>query len=131
MKVFISIRVPIAGDERAAIAEHVVQIVRASGHQPFVAYQEIINHGLMRSADFMPFVRQHIQEADLVLQWIDRARKIEPLGQVLVAQAPDRGRLLLENGDVVKIPPGHDAWVECGEPFVGIEMVSAEEYAKS
>ncbi len=28
------------------------------------------------------------------------------------------------------IPPGHDAWVEGGEPFVCIEVMSAEEYAK-
>lgn len=28
------------------------------------------------------------------------------------------------------IPPGHDAWVEGGEPFVGIEVMSAEQYAK-
>ena len=28
------------------------------------------------------------------------------------------------------IPPGHDAWVEGSEPFVGIEVMSAEQYAK-
>jgi mannose-6-phosphate isomerase-like protein (cupin superfamily) len=28
------------------------------------------------------------------------------------------------------IPPGHDAWVEGNEPFVGIEVMSAEQYAK-
>lgn len=28
------------------------------------------------------------------------------------------------------IPPGHDAWVEGDEPFVGIEVMSAEVYAK-
>jgi hypothetical protein len=27
-------------------------------------------------------------EADLILQWIDRARKVEPLGQVVIGQAP-------------------------------------------
>jgi hypothetical protein len=29
------------------------------------------------------------------------------------------------------IPPGHDAWVESKEPFVGIEVMSAEIYAKA
>lgn len=29
------------------------------------------------------------------------------------------------------IPPGHDAWVEGNEPFVAIEVMSAEVYAKS
>ena len=28
------------------------------------------------------------------------------------------------------IPPGHDAWVEGSEPFVCIEVMSAEQYAK-
>jgi quercetin dioxygenase-like cupin family protein len=28
------------------------------------------------------------------------------------------------------IPPGHDAWVEGDEPFVGLEVMSAEQYAK-
>lgn len=43
-------------------------------------------------------------EADLVLQWVERARKVEPTGQVVIAQAEARDQLLLENGDVVRIP---------------------------
>lgn len=34
-------------------------------------------------------------------------------------------------GDSYTIPPGHDAWVEGPEPFVGIEVMSAEVYAKA
>jgi hypothetical protein len=33
-------------------------------------------------------------------------------------------------GDSYTIPPGHEAWVEGNEPFVGIEVMSAEQYAK-
>lgn len=33
-------------------------------------------------------------------------------------------------GESYSIPPGHDAWVEGNEPFVGIEVLSAEQYAK-
>jgi mannose-6-phosphate isomerase-like protein (cupin superfamily) len=33
-------------------------------------------------------------------------------------------------GESYTIPPGHDAWVEGNEPFVCIEVMSAEEYAK-
>ena len=44
------------------------------------------------------------QEAELLLQWVDRARKIEPLGQVMIANARQRDDLLLENGDVLRIP---------------------------
>jgi hypothetical protein len=34
-------------------------------------------------------------------------------------------------GDSYTIPPGHDAWVEGNERFVGIEVTSAEQYAKA
>jgi quercetin dioxygenase-like cupin family protein len=34
-------------------------------------------------------------------------------------------------GDSYTIPPGHDAWVEGNEPFVCIEVMSAEQYAKA
>jgi protein involved in polysaccharide export with SLBB domain len=44
------------------------------------------------------------QEAELLLQWVDRARKVEPLGQVMIANARQRDELLLENGDVLRIP---------------------------
>jgi len=43
-------------------------------------------------------------EADLMLQWVERAKKIEPSGQVLIAQSAQRDDLLLENGDVLRIP---------------------------
>jgi len=33
-------------------------------------------------------------------------------------------------GSAFTIPPGHDAWVEGDEPFVGLEIMSAQEYAK-
>src|SRR5262249_26837133 len=33
-------------------------------------------------------------------------------------------------GDSYTIPPGHDAWVDGNEPFVAIEVMSAEIYAK-
>ena len=33
-------------------------------------------------------------------------------------------------GESYTIPPGHDAWVEGADPFVGIEVMSADVYAK-
>ena len=36
----------------------------------------------------------------------------------------------LTPGTSYVIPPGHDAWVEGDERFVGIEVMSAEQYAK-
>lgn len=58
------------------------------------------------------------EEAELLLQWVDRARKIEPNGQVVIAQVNanesvrgngdsttySRNNLLLENGDVLRVP---------------------------
>lgn len=43
-------------------------------------------------------------EAELILQWVERAKKIEPSGQVVIAQASTRDELLLENGDVLRVP---------------------------
>lgn len=44
------------------------------------------------------------QESDLILQWVERARKVEPSGQVQIASSATRDELLLENGDVLRIP---------------------------
>jgi hypothetical protein len=44
------------------------------------------------------------EEAGLLLQWVERARKIEPAGQVVMAGAQGRDQLLLENGDVLRVP---------------------------
>lgn len=44
------------------------------------------------------------EEAALVLQWVERAKKIEPSGQTLIAKSAMRNDLLLENGDVLRVP---------------------------
>lgn len=44
------------------------------------------------------------EEADLILRWVDRAKLIEPSGQVQIAQATNQSTLLLENGDLIKVP---------------------------
>ena len=33
-------------------------------------------------------------------------------------------------GESYTIPPGHDAWVEGNERFIGIEVMTADQYAK-
>ena len=43
-------------------------------------------------------------EANLILQWVERAKDIEPTGQVLIAPAHQRDDFLLENGDIVRVP---------------------------
>lgn len=44
------------------------------------------------------------EEAGLILQWVERARKIEPSGQVTIAGNAGQGDLLLENGDLLRVP---------------------------
>lgn len=43
-------------------------------------------------------------EAELMLQWVTRAKAIEPSGQVMLAEADNLDKLLLENGDIIRIP---------------------------
>ena len=43
-------------------------------------------------------------EANLILQWVERAKSVEPIGQVLIAQTSQRDELLLEQGDLLNVP---------------------------
>jgi protein involved in polysaccharide export with SLBB domain len=46
------------------------------------------------------------EESELLLQWVERAKAIEPIGQVVIAQSSTetRNNLLLENGDIFRVP---------------------------
>jgi mannose-6-phosphate isomerase-like protein (cupin superfamily) len=48
----------------------------------------------------------------------------------LTVVAKDGTKKSIAAGDSYTIPPGHDAWVEGNEPFVCIEVLSAEQFAK-
>jgi quercetin dioxygenase-like cupin family protein len=48
----------------------------------------------------------------------------------LTVRMKDGTQKTIVAGDSYTIPPGHDAWVEGNERFVGIEVMSAEQYAK-
>ncbi len=48
----------------------------------------------------------------------------------IVVKLGNGDQATIKAGDSYEIPPGHDAWVEGSEPFVGIEVQSAKEYAK-
>jgi hypothetical protein len=48
----------------------------------------------------------------------------------LTVQMTDGTQMTAQGGDAYDIPPGHDAWVEGEQPFVGIEFQSAAEYAR-
>ena len=48
----------------------------------------------------------------------------------MTTRTSDGQQLTIGPGESYAIPPGHDAWVEGNEPFVCIEVLSAEQYAK-
>src|SRR5215510_11937166 len=48
----------------------------------------------------------------------------------ITVQMQDGKKQTIAAGQSYTIPPGHDAWVEGNEPFVGIEVMSAEQYAR-
>lgn len=39
--------------------------------------------------------------------------------------------LLIEAGQLYEVPPGHDAWVVGDEPYIALDFVGAEGYAKA
>lgn len=43
-------------------------------------------------------------EAEMILQWVERAKAIDPTGQVVISQAEQAHELLLENGDIIRVP---------------------------
>jgi quercetin dioxygenase-like cupin family protein len=50
-------------------------------------------------------------------------------GRLRVRMA-DGSEKTISAGESYTIPPGHDAWVEGNETFVGLEVMSADVYAK-
>jgi quercetin dioxygenase-like cupin family protein len=48
----------------------------------------------------------------------------------IVVELNDGTKSTISAGDSYTIPPGHDAWVEGEQAFVGIEVMSAAGYAK-
>lgn len=48
----------------------------------------------------------------------------------LHVQMNDGEELDIGPGDVVRIPPGHDAWVIGNEPYVAVDFTGGPEYAK-
>ncbi len=48
----------------------------------------------------------------------------------ITVQLKDGTKKTISAGESYTIPPGHDAWVEGNERFVGLEIMSADVYAK-
>lgn len=82
---------------RQSVKERQKQMLQASLHSLETA-------ALTARSGTSDEARLRKEEADLILQWVDRAKKVEPSGQVVIAQAENRNRLLLENGDIIRVP---------------------------
>jgi hypothetical protein len=67
MKIFIVLKVPRGDAELERLADLVTEVVRQSGHEPFVATYEIAHQGLTDPKAFMPFARQHVETSDLMI----------------------------------------------------------------
>ena len=67
MKIFMTMKVPRAEAELRLAADLFAATVEATGHQPFVATDEIAQRGLTEPKDFMPFVREHLRSANLLI----------------------------------------------------------------
>jgi len=68
------------------------------------------------------------EEASLILQWVDRAKRIEPLGQVIITQAVERDNLLLENGDVIRVPTRDGLILVSGEVLFPTAIAYTEKF---
>ncbi|MDB5818823.1 MAG: polysialic acid transporter [Rhizobacter sp.] len=55
------------------------------------------------------------REAELILQFVDRARKIEPQGQVILTNQQQAVATLLEDGDVLRVPEQSNLVMVSGE----------------
>lgn len=67
------------------------------------------------------------QEAELILKWIERAKAVEPKGQVILSQSSEREDILLENGDVLYVPAKDKLVMVHGEVFFPNALVYTPE----
>ncbi|WP_298832061.1 polysaccharide biosynthesis/export family protein [uncultured Piscinibacter sp.] len=73
------------------------------------------------------------REAQQILEFIERARTVQPKGQVILAQGSESGELLLEDGDVIRLPERSHLVLVSGEVIFPSALAydnnaSAEDY---
>jgi hypothetical protein len=60
--------------------------------------------------------------------------EVEHVGMVIAGQATAAMRdgtvLVMSEGDIFYVPPGHDSWVVGTEPYVSLHFMGADEYAR-
>lgn len=68
-------------------------------------------------------------EADLMLAFVERARNVQPLGQVVLADRESADTLLLEDGDVVNVPESKNLVLVSGEVLFPNALVYSQKAA--
>ncbi len=71
------------------------------------------------------------EEASLIMQWVKRAKQIEPLGQVIITNKAQRDKLLLENGDIIRVPTKDGLVVVGGEVLFPTAIAYSPKYSLS
>lgn len=56
-----------------------------------------------------------VRESQQILEFVERARNVQPRGQVILAQGGQSGDILLEDGDVLRIPERRQLVLVSGE----------------
>ncbi|MCK7544300.1 polysaccharide biosynthesis/export family protein [Marinobacter bryozoorum] len=64
-----------------------------------------------------------IQEAELISQFVQEARKVEPNGRLVVAHQGDLVDIRLQDRDVITLPPRTDAILVSGEVYIPQSVV--------
>ena len=54
-------------------------------------------------------------EAEIIIQWIEKAKKVEPKGQVLLSNGYDASQIILQQGDKIVIPSKRNLVMVHGE----------------
>lgn len=67
-------------------------------------------------------------EADLILQFVERARAIVPKGQVVLASKEQAGETVMEDGDVVRLPERSNLVAVSGEVTFANTLVYNADY---
>jgi protein involved in polysaccharide export with SLBB domain len=75
------------------------------------------------------------REAELILQFIERAKNVQPRGQVILASKDGAPNTLLEDGDILRVPEQSNLVLVSGEVLFPNSLIhdpraSAEEYVK-
>lgn len=66
------------------------------------------------------------REGDQILQFVERARRAQPRGQVVLADAAGAGETLLEDGDVIRLPETSNVVLVSGEVLMPNALVFTE-----